>query len=326
MITWVDGSDPEWKEQKKKYCADIYSDDHVERYRDWGLLRYWFRGVEKYAPWVRKIHFITDGQIPSWLDVSNPRLHVVKHEDYLPKDILPTFNSCVIENQMHKLEGLAEHFVYFNDDMFLIHYVKKEYFFQNGLPCDMLALQPVVANPKNPVMSQTFLNNTLILSKHFTKRKEMLSHPGRFFHVGYPVKYFCYNILELCFPQMTGFYTIHGASPFLKETFEAVWKLEEDILRETSKGRFRNRADINQYLFREWQKLSGKFVPRNVLKDLGYFEIGTENEKLCNCIRKHKKKMVCINDVGAGGDEAAVRKKLIASFDEILPRKSSFEL
>lgn len=138
VITWVDGADPAWRKEKAGYAPSAQNDDREERYRDWDLLRYWFRGVEAFAPWARKIHFITWGHLPPWLNTEHPKLHVVRHEDYIPKKFLPVFNSNVLEIYMHKIEGLSEHFVYFNDDMFLIRNVKKELFFHNGKPCDML--------------------------------------------------------------------------------------------------------------------------------------------------------------------------------------------
>ncbi len=86
VIIWVDGSDVEWKKERAVYDKSIKDDadngDH--RYRDWNNLKYWFRGVEKFAPWVRKIHFITWGHLPKWLDISHPKLHLVRHEDYIP--------------------------------------------------------------------------------------------------------------------------------------------------------------------------------------------------------------------------------------------------
>ena len=76
VITWVDGSDPVWQLEKKKTLEDsgmkAKTDDRKERYRDWDNLRYWFRGVEQFAPWVRKIHFVTWGHLPEWLDPSAP--------------------------------------------------------------------------------------------------------------------------------------------------------------------------------------------------------------------------------------------------------------
>ena len=66
VIPWVDGSDLEWRKSKNKYSGKI--DEPVDitdaRYRDWDILKYWFRGVEKYAPWVHKIYFVTCGQKP----------------------------------------------------------------------------------------------------------------------------------------------------------------------------------------------------------------------------------------------------------------------
>ena len=108
VISWVDGKDQAWLQDKSKYDAASGSDDAKERYRDWENLKYWFRGVEKFAPWVAKIHFITWGHLPKWLDVNHPRLHIVRHEDYIPQEYLPTFNSHTIEWNMHRIEGLAE--------------------------------------------------------------------------------------------------------------------------------------------------------------------------------------------------------------------------
>src|SRR5699024_11566777 len=89
------------------------------RFIDWDNLQYWFRGVEKYAPWVNKVHFVTWGHVPNWLKVDHPKINVVKHVDFLKEENLPTFNSRAIEINLHRIEGLAEQFVYFNDDMFL---------------------------------------------------------------------------------------------------------------------------------------------------------------------------------------------------------------
>ena len=60
IMTWVDGADPEWLKEKAKYDGTTITTANSEvRYRDWDNLQYWFRSVEKYAPWVNKIHFVT---------------------------------------------------------------------------------------------------------------------------------------------------------------------------------------------------------------------------------------------------------------------------
>lgn len=325
VITWVDGSDRAWLEEKSRYDGTGVVDDNDERYRDWEILKFWFRGVEKFAPWVRKIHFVTWGHVPRWLNTENEKLHIVRHEDYIPREYLPVFNSNVLEIYMDRIPGLSENFVYFNDDMLLIKDIKPEMFFKSGKPCDMLAFQPVVANPVNPVMSHLYMNNSLVLCKYFNKRENVKANPGNYFKIGYPPLYFFYNLLELAFPLYTGFYTVHGPSPFCKETFKEIWDKESEALEAMSHNRLRSGTDLTPYLFREWQKLSGKFVPTNVLKDFAYFNIGRKNQKLYSTIKKQKKKIICVNDAQIGAEFERVKKELQECFMKILPEVSSFE-
>lgn len=325
VVTWVDGSDRAWREEKARYSGEGVIDSSEERYRDWGLFRYWFRGVEKFAPWVRKVHLVTWGHLPEWLDLDHPKLHIVRHEDYIPREFLPTFNSNVLEIYLHKIEGLADRFVYFNDDMHLVGHVRPEDFFKNGKPCDMLAFQPVVANPKNPVMSHILLNCSLVLCKYFDKRENVKKQPGKYYKPGYPPLYFFYNLLELAFPLFTGFYTVHGPSPFCRETFEELWEKEGELFTEMSVHRFRSSGDVTQYLFREWQKLSGNFVPSNVQRTMQYYDIREDNRALARILERKKKRIVCVNDGQVRGDFDRIRAELTGVFEGILPERSSFE-
>jgi hypothetical protein len=100
VITWVDMDDPKWQAEFAKYSGKKENTKNgvsEARFRDYGFLKYWFRGVEKFAPWVRKIHFVTSGQKPDWLDANNPKINLVNHKDYIPAQFLPTYNSVVIE-------------------------------------------------------------------------------------------------------------------------------------------------------------------------------------------------------------------------------------
>jgi hypothetical protein len=336
VITWVDGGDRNWR-RSKAMCTDpssrdaaslskaLLEDDTEERYREWGLLPYWFRGVEAYAPWVRTIYFVTQGHLPSWLQTDHPKLKIVNHDAFIPAEYLPTFNSHTIEWNMHKLPGLSEHFVYFNDDMFLLRPTAPSLFFQKGLPRDMLAFQPVVANPRNPVMSHIYLNNTLVLSKYFDKRKNIGKYPGHYFKIGYPPLYFFYNVLEVAFPLFTGFYTVHGPSPFMKSTFDTLWEREAKVLHHTCLHRLRSSEDVSPYLIREWQKLSGDFVPGNPVGDTAYYNLSDDNHKLCKTIEAGSKPIVCINDDSDLHDFQAVKLRLHLAFQKRFPRQSSFE-
>ena len=99
VITWVDNSDPEWRERCLRYAKEEGRSITIssERYRDWDNLRYWFRGVETFAPWVNKVHFITCGHLPKWLNPQAEKLNIVKHSDYMDERYLPTFSSHPIE-------------------------------------------------------------------------------------------------------------------------------------------------------------------------------------------------------------------------------------
>lgn len=326
VILWVDGADPAWQEEFARWAAeDPDVDARPQRFREWGTLPYWFRGVEAFAPWVRKVHFVTWGHLPTWLKKDHPKLNIVNHKDFMPADALPTFNSRALELNFHRIPGLSEHFVYFNDDMLIIRKTVPEDFFVRGLPRDMLALQPVVANPMNPVMSYSFLNESLAISKYFEKYERMKTMPDKFFHIGYPPKYFIYNLLETAFPRYTGFYTVHNPSPLLKKTYDDLWDLEEALLTKTTYSRFRSKDNINQYILREWQKQKGSFVPSNPHRDFTYIDVTDLSDKSLDTIRKQKKKMVCLNDSDYLTDFEKHRKVWIEALDTILHEPSSFE-
>ena len=107
VIAWVDGSDLEWQKEKNKYAnpgdTTLQVDASMVRYREWDTLRYWFRAVEKYAPWVNQVYFVTCGHVPKWLNMDAPKLHFVRHQDYIPEQYLPTFSSHPIELNLHRI-------------------------------------------------------------------------------------------------------------------------------------------------------------------------------------------------------------------------------
>ena len=89
VLTWVDGSDPDWLAQRREYQPGRGTDAGESRYRDWDNLQYWFRGMEKFAPWVNKIYFVTWGHVPKWLNKAHEKIQIVKHEDFMAPAYLP---------------------------------------------------------------------------------------------------------------------------------------------------------------------------------------------------------------------------------------------
>lgn len=128
VITWVNGNDPIWRAKFHQYSKLNIGDKRDVRFRDWDLLRYWFRGIDSFAPWVRYIFFVTEGHVPDWLNIHAPKLKIVKHCDFIPEENLPLFNSRAIEVNLHRIPELSEKFVYFNDDFFIIDKLDASFF------------------------------------------------------------------------------------------------------------------------------------------------------------------------------------------------------
>lgn len=325
VITWVDMNDPEWQREFNKYCNrgnNSKNGTSKARFRDYGFLRYWFRGVEKYAPWVRKIHFISSGQVPDWLDVNNPKINLVHHKDFIPLQFIPTFNSVVIERYLHRIPGLSEHFVYFNDDFYIINKVEKERFFRNGLPCDIAVFE------YNPSWSQWYKrikNNIRIINRHFDKENVMMKWHDKWFDRSYGTKARWNYILKF-YNKFITLRTPHNAQPYLKSTFEEVWAAAEKELTETSSNRFRALSDYTPELFRTWQICRGNFEPYNTYKDTKIFPLMIRPKQAAQAIRQQSYSLICLNDNVHIRNYDAVMENLRDSFQLIFPDKSDFEV
>lgn len=332
VLTWVDGSDPAWQTEKARYSKNdgeglpSLQDNDRARYEDWGLLKYWFRGVEAFAPWVNKIHFVTWGHVPSWLDTEHPRLNIVKHEDFIPAEYLPTFSSHPIELNFHRIEGLSEQFVYFNDDMFLIDKTKAKDFFDRGLPRATAGLSPRGVHKGDWLYAP--LNNIAIINEHFQLRSSVIPNLRKWFYGGYGQTNFL-NLIMLAFPAFYGFNEYHLPNSFLKSTYEEVWAKEEDVLKEASSHRFRHHHDVSQWLMENWQFASGSFMPRSS-KFGKVFQLSGDISKslpqLYDYITKQQGKIVCVNDGDLTSEQVEVAKSTVhEAFGKLFPQKSSFE-
>ena len=145
VVLWLDSTDPKWIASYNQYRPEKPIQD-VARFRNWDIFRYWFRSVERYAPWVHKVYLVTNGTFPEWINPDCEKLALIKHSDFIPQKYLPTFNSTTIELNIGRINALSEHFVYFNDDMFINAPVEPEYYFKDGLPCDY-NFESVFRNP-----------------------------------------------------------------------------------------------------------------------------------------------------------------------------------
>ena len=143
VIAWVDGRDPEHRAKRKRYLADPGGDVKPERaanderrFSDNDEIRFCLRSIRNYAPWVRTIWLVTDDQVPAAIDRRKAERHSIRIVDHREiyrgyEQLLPTFNSLAIESMLWRIKGLADRFLYFNDDMMLVGPVEPTDFFSN---------------------------------------------------------------------------------------------------------------------------------------------------------------------------------------------------
>jgi len=114
------------------------------RFQDNSELQYSLRSIEKNAPWVRNIYIVTNGQIPSWLNLDHPRIQVVPHDDiFRNKSHLPVFSSPAIESHLHQIPGLSKKFIYLNDDVLFGTEVWPDDFYSPGTGQKVFEAWPV---------------------------------------------------------------------------------------------------------------------------------------------------------------------------------------
>lgn len=173
VYLWVDDKDENWIKKRDSFLNPELKSEAVAccRFRDNDELKMSLRSVEKYLPWINKIFVVTDGQIPRWLDTENPKIEVVFHEQFIPQEYLPTFNSNVIEAFLHKIPNLSEHFLYANDDMFVNQNLTPDFFFnKKGQPIARLHKIIHKKNEKSNYYHKIIQKVQYLIEQKFGKR------------------------------------------------------------------------------------------------------------------------------------------------------------
>ena len=327
VIPWVDGNDPAWQAEKAKYQGGAAEDGNsVNRFRDWGLLHFWFRAVERFTPWVGRIYFITWGHLPEFLNAGHPKLRIVRHEDYIPAEYRPTFNANAIELNIHRIPGLSERFVYFNDDTYILRAMGEEKFFRDDRPCAYGAEVPFAVTGRAGIWQHIILNDLRVINSRFKKSEQVKKYGNMYRDRRYGIKTNIRTLAaERLFPEyFLGFKNLHAPAAFCKSTFETIWEREPELLRETCSHRFRTADDVNQWLAVWWQVAAGSFAPALIDNVVS----GADEETIdgiCSVIRGQSHDMLCINDPSEDIGFAALSERLKRELEVILPEKSSFE-
>ena len=329
VVLWVDSNDPDWIKSYNYYRPDKPITDKA-RFRNWSLFRYWFRAVERYAPWVHKVYLITNGKFPDWINEDCEKLVLVKHTDYIPAKYLPTFNSITIEMNLGRLEGLSEHFVYFNDDTFINQPVCPEDYFRGGLPCDMnfetLYRNPHYNNANRFGVDIDIFCDVALLNNHFNRWNTVRQAWKKWFGQHLWGKPLLASLLMLGRSKFENFVLFHYEQPMLKSIFQEVWEKEPYFLNESC-SKFRNPTTINQYLIRYWQLASNRFYPIKKHGVMYYHFTNEILEDLSKVILEERVRSICINDTPNCSEEEYVLASTVIKkiFEKKFPNLSIFE-
>lgn len=288
VITYVDGNDPLWKEDYAKVVGGVALS---KRFRDWGTLRYLLRGIGKFIPYVRKVHLVVarDSQVPSW--VNREAVHVVLHKDIIPEAYLPTFNSSMIEMFLHRIEGLDEQFLYFNDDMFPMRPLPEEAFFKDGKPSIGFHM----------VFCGGSAYKRLVFKSDALAREALGMRQGLF-----AVR-----------PQ-------HVCSPMLRSLCEDLFgKVERQIM--DSLSPLRDKSNFNQYLFMDYMYYGGNVVAEPLSNK--HFSLAASSvDRIARFIADPTASLACINDVNMSERRFnSIKPKLLGAFESALPEPSVYE-
>jgi hypothetical protein len=262
-----------------------------KRFRDWGTLKYLLRGIEANMPFIRYVYLVVShsSQVPQWADQS--QLKIVLHKDIIPADYLPTFNCNPIEMHLHRIEGLDEEYLYFNDDLYPLAPCRPEDFFRDG--------KGVLGFSRHFLASGMYKK---ICRNSDTHAKKALGLKPSF-----------------CFvrPQ-------HTCTPMFKSECEQLYSiLEQDIL--ASLTRVRTSGNLNQYLFLDYQLYKGRMVNEKI-SNKHYSVAVTSPEKLKSFILSPTRNLMCVNDVRLSEERyLKLRTAMIEAFEQKFPQKSRFE-
>lgn len=322
VVTWVDGNDLDWLKEKNKYNPDAREESiNTEiRYRDYGTFKYWFRAVEKFAPWVNKIYVVTAGHKPKWLNIDSDKIVFISHSEFIPKEYLPTFNSNVIELNLHRIDDLSEHFVLFSDDVFLNKPVSEDDFFHKGLPRNYGVYSPIVPFRE---FSNVVFNSVRMINRNFNRRQDIKNNFFKIFNYKYGIQ-ILRTVITLPWGPVLGYLDMHLTSALLKTTLVNVWEKEYVELDGTSRNKFRTLNDINHWVLKYWQIESGKFYPQTI--SFGKKYTLNEYNKVIEELTKENKKVLCINDDYNVKNYEKKMDGLINTFEMKFPEKSKFEL
>lgn len=327
VYLWVDSADKKWRTQKDKWLKivtgkkPVYSGAADEaKFRDNGEFLHSLRSVAKCVPWINHIYIITGfNQKPKWLNTKHPKITIVPHEQIIPADALPTFNSNSIEMCIPNIPNLSEKFILMNDDMFFNKPVSPSFFFDKRGRARVL-FSSYTSHPKDinqwvstlDGYTKTLVNSAKILYDNFGKK----------LYFGRPS---------------------HGIDPYIKSSWIECLK-NKKIYKQVDKqirNKFRTDDEIQRWTFNLYDLIKKRAVfihahaPKygrhkilNFIYNLLHWRSIRQSNVVCTNAMDAKSAIAmaptfCIND--AHDNTPDILRNNAKFLDELFPNKCEFE-
>jgi len=304
VFSWVDGSSPEYiaarRAQQKGHVLGE-GDDHEARFRQINELKYALRSVYMFAPWIRRIFIATDSPAPAWL-ADHPSVTIVRSEEFFSDpSVLPTHNSQAVECQLHHIEGLSEHFLYSNDDMFFGRPVGPDMFFTPGGITKFIEAETRIGLGENDAERSGFENAARVNRKLLWNR----------------------------FGRITTRHLEHTAAPLRRSLVEQMEEEFPEEFRKTASSRFRaaDNISVTNSFYHYYALLTGRAVTQTAAK-VRYVDTTMRAglKYLPKLLAKRNKDFFCLNDGSFPEVSADERAEVVTNFlERYFPIKAPWE-
>ncbi|HEX2247112.1 MAG TPA: stealth family protein [Arthrobacter sp.] len=295
VFSWVDGNDPAYQAARRKRMEGVIlgeGDDADARFRQINELKYALRSVYMFAPWIRNIYIATDSPVPEWLNAEHPAINIVRSEEHF-KDpsVLPTHNSQAVEAQLQHIEGLSEHFLYSNDDMFFGRPVGPHVFFSPGGITKFIEASTRIGLGDNHLDRSGFENAARVNRKLLHER----------------------------FGRITTRHLEHCAAPLRKSVLLEMEKEFAAEFEATAASRFRAKDNISvtNSLYHYYALLTGRAVTQTEAK-VKYIDTTMYSglKALAKLLKKRNHDFFCLNDGSFPEVPALERQEVVTDFLE----------
>ena len=316
VYLWVDGNDPLWRAKKEAFVMGISCATgeafNEARFVDNDELKFSLRSVERYAPWVRHIYIVTDGQVPSWLDLTNQRISIVDHTEIMPREALPSFSSTAIEWCIDNIPGLSEYFLLANDDTFIGREVSPtDFYTPQGYPIVRLRKRHKSKKSAETQYMKTLLRAQTLVGELFGNTYDYIPH--------------------------------HNIDAYRLSDFKRCKTLFPEQVNQTIMRHFRHHDDLQRAAVLYYalsighgkMKLMGRYNQqmaigeriKSTLQGRYYYDsrsISVSEHDVWRVLNRYNPLLFCLNDNEHTSDDDRKRARLF--LEQMFPEKSSFEV